>query len=106
MLATHLIEEVANLIEDVVIIDRGRMILQSPVEDLVSKGYSISGLEQEVEDYCRGKDVIGEERLGGLKVAYIMGAVDRSRLTDRLTVSPISLQKLFVKLTESEEERI
>ncbi len=106
ILATHLIEEVANLIEDVVIIDRGRMILQSPVEDLVSKGYSISGLEQEVEDYCRGKDVIGEERLGGLKVAYIMGAVDRSRLTDRLTVSPITLQKLFVKLTESEEERI
>lgn len=35
-----------------------------------------------------------------------MGAVDRSRLTDRLTVSPITLQKLFVKLTESEEERI
>lgn len=106
ILATHLIEEVANLIEDVVIIDRGKVLLQSSVEELTSTGHSISGLEQEVAEYCRDKDVIGEERLGGLRVAYIMGPVDYSRLTDRLTVSSITLQKLFVKLTESEEERI
>lgn len=103
IIATHLIEEVANLIEDVVIIDKGSLIMQSSVEDLNEKGYSISGLAHEVDEYCNGKEVIGVDILGGLKIAYIIGKVNKEELNERLTISPVNLQKLFVKLTESEE---
>lgn len=102
IIATHLIEEVANLIEDVVIIDKGRLVMQTSVEELYEKGYSISGLASEVDEYCNGKNVIGVDTLGGLKVAYIIGKVNKDELNERLTVSTVNLQKLFVKLTESE----
>lgn len=51
ILATHLIEEVSNIIEEVVLIDKGKILLQKTVEDLLETGYSVSGLAQEVDRY-------------------------------------------------------
>ena len=42
IIATHLIEEVANIIEEVVLIDKGKILLQESVERLLETGYSIS----------------------------------------------------------------
>ncbi len=39
----------------------------------MKKGYSISGVAQEVDHYCEGKNVIGYDELGGLKIAYVLG---------------------------------
>lgn len=55
IIATHLIEEVSNIIEEVVLIDKGKILLQETVEELLEKGYSISGVAQEVDHYCEGK---------------------------------------------------
>ena len=73
IIATHLIEEVSNIIEEVVLIDKGKILLQETVEELLEKGYSISGVAQEVDHYCEGKNVIGYDELGGLKIAYVLG---------------------------------
>ncbi len=71
--ATHLIEEVANIIEDVVIIDKGKVLLQDSAENLLETGYCVSGVIAEVDKFCTGKKVIGEDILGGMKLAYILG---------------------------------
>lgn len=104
ILATHLIEEVSTLVEDIIIIDRGRVLLNRSVEELMEEGYSISGMAHEVDRYCIGKNVIGTDVLGGLKVAYIMGKTETNQVGN-LMISPMNLQKLFVKLTEQEEKR-
>lgn len=69
IIATHLIEEVANIIEEVVLIDKGKVLLQEKVENLLETGYSISGVAGEVDDYCSDKKVIGYDELGNLKIA-------------------------------------
>lgn len=99
IIATHLIEEVAGLIEEVVLIDKGRVLFQESVESLLERGYSVSGLAAEVEDYCRGKNVIAQDELGSLKVAYIMGAREELPPDSRLQLASMNLQKLFVKIT-------
>lgn len=104
VIATHLIEEVSTLVEDVIIIDRGRVLLEKSVEELMEEGYSVSGAAEEVDRYCAGKHVIGADELGGLKVAYIMGETEKDELGG-LMVSTMNLQKLFVKLTEQNEKR-
>ncbi|MEG0593491.1 MAG: ABC transporter ATP-binding protein, partial [Coprobacillus sp.] len=101
IIATHLIEEVANLIEDVVIIDKGKILLQDSVESIMQQGYSVAGVGEEVDRYCAGEKVIGIDQLGGMKIAYIMGDVKEENLQGKLQVSSMNLQKLFVKLTES-----
>lgn len=99
IIATHLIEEVSNIIEEVVLIDKGK-ILQETVEELLEKGYSISGVAQEVDHYCEGKNVIGYDELGGLKIAYVLGEKTALPQGSNLQVTAMNLQKLFVKMTE------
>ncbi len=100
ILATHLIEEVSNLIEEAVFIDRGSVLLHERVDDLLETGYCVSGLTAEVDAYCRGKQAIAYEELGNLKLAYILGERAPLPQGSHLQVSTMNLQKLFVKLTE------
>lgn len=100
IIATHLIEEVANLIEEVVLIDKGKVLLQNDVGSLLEMGYSVSGIGHEVDAYCADKNVIGCDELGNLKIAYILGEKTPLPQTGGLSLSAMNLQKLFVKLTE------
>lgn len=100
ILATHLIEEVSGIVEEVVFIDQGRVLLQESVETLLETGYTVAGAAQEVEQYCQGRECIGEDNLGALKIAYVMGARDPLPKGSSLQISAMNLQKLFVKLTE------
>ena len=103
ILATHLIEEVSNIIEEVVLIDRGKILLQKTVEELLETGYSVSGLAQEVDRYCDGRNVIGYDELGNLKVAYVLGEKAALPKGSNLQIAAMNLQKLFVKMTEKGE---
>ncbi|MCI9439990.1 MAG: ABC transporter ATP-binding protein [Ruminococcus sp.] len=103
ILATHLIEEVANIIEEVVLIDNGKILLQEAAEDLLERGYCVSGPADKVLDYCHDKNVIGQEELGALKLAYILGPREELPENSPLQISNMNLQKLFVKLTENSE---
>lgn len=99
IIATHLIEEVDNIVEEVVLIDEGKVLLQANVGTLLETGYSVSGVAQEVDNYCVDKNVIGYDELGGLKIAYILGGKTITK-NSNLQISTMNLQKLFVKLTE------
>lgn len=100
ILATHLIEEVANLIEEVVLIDQGKILLQDSVEHLLETGYSVSGTAQDVDAYCAARNVIGSDELGGLKIAYVLGEKEPLPQGSSLQLCAMNLQKLFVKMTE------
>lgn len=100
IIATHLIEEVANIVEEVVLIDQGKILLQQEVGTLLETGYSVSGPAHEVELFCKDKNVIGYDELGALKIAYILGERTPVPQEMNLQVSNMNLQKLFVKLTE------
>ena len=100
VIATHLIEEVAGLIEEVVLMDEGRILLQEDTETLMERGYCVSGSAAEVEEYCRDKQVIGTDELGALKLAYVLGDRKEEEAGGNLRFSGMNLQKLFVKLTE------
>lgn len=102
IIATHLIEEIADIIEEIVLIDKGKIIVQKSVEELLGESYSVQGFKGEVDEYCKGKNVIGREELGELKIAYILG--EKGDLSGgSLQLSALSLQKLFIRLTEKGE---
>lgn len=100
IIATHLIEELTNIVEEVVLIDKGELLLQESVEALLEMGYSVSGPAPAVEAYCAGKRVISGDQLGALKIAYVLGDKGDLPAGSGLQISAMNLQKLFVKLTE------
>lgn len=99
VISTHLIEEVANVIEHVVIIKEGKIIENEATETLLARGYTISGLSAAVDAYIAGKQVLSTESLGGLKTAYLMGQLEKEALPEGLEATKLDLQKLFIQLT-------
>lgn len=99
VISTHLIEEVASLIEDVVVIHKGEVLRQGSCQDLLSQGYTVSGPKGLVEEYLKGKNVLGVDALGGLESAYVLGDPDRTSLPQGLELSGLDLQKLFILMT-------
>ncbi|MBS5080188.1 MAG: ABC transporter ATP-binding protein [Clostridiales bacterium] len=99
VISTHLIEEVSSVIEDIVIIKNGQVIRSETREDLLGRGYTVSGNGVLVDKYLKGKEVIGSDILGGLKTAYVIGRPDRANLPEGLEITGLDLQKLFIQLT-------
>lgn len=48
----------------------------------------------------RRQNVIGQDTLGGMKIAYVLGEKAALPQGSNLQIAAINLQKLFVKLTE------
>lgn len=98
VISTHLIEEVSNVIEDIIIIKQGKIIKNESREQLLSQGYTVSGVASIVDVYVADKDVIGVDQIGGLKTVYVLGKLDKN-VPEGIEISKLDLQKLFIQLT-------
>jgi ABC-2 type transport system ATP-binding protein len=103
ILSTHLIEEAAALLEEVIIIKEGQILCTQPVEELLQLAYTVSGSQENVDCYITGKNVIREEALGRFKAATIYqkrSNGDHESLAHLgLDLTPARLQELFINLT-------
>ncbi|MCW5715893.1 MAG: ABC transporter ATP-binding protein [Bauldia sp.] len=104
VLSTHLIEEVGDLFEDVLILKDGRVLLQENAEQLRSRGAALVGPADKVDAVVAGLNVVGSRSLGPTKSVTVYGnAIDglhRRAGEAGLQVAPVPLQDLFVHLTE------
>lgn len=105
VLSSHLIDEVANLIERVVVIDRGRIIIDEASDDIRDRAVTIVGDAQKVDAFTAGRELLHRETLGPVASVTIVGTLsnaDRERLAiDGLDTAPVSLQQLIVRLTQN-----
>ncbi|MDL2218263.1 ABC transporter ATP-binding protein [Christensenellaceae bacterium OttesenSCG-928-M15] len=102
VLSTHLIEEVSNIVEDVLIVDEGTLRLSGNVEELKQTACTISGEAALVDAFIKGEEVLGEKRLGSEKAVYLLAQLDA--VPEGLKLSRMGLQQLFVQLTNSVAE--
>jgi ABC-2 type transport system ATP-binding protein len=102
IISTHLIEEVANLLEHVMIIKNGQILVNESCETLLSKGYAVTGTITQVDAFIADKEVIGADVLGGLKTATVIGSINKQLLPAGIEITNLDLQKLFIKLTNEE----
>ena len=101
VISTHLIEETAGIIERAVVIKKGELLFDEDVEEVRSMGYSVSGKSAEVDSFANGKELMGEDVIGGLKTVYIKGRLGEAKLPEGLTAEPMNLQNIFIHLTNS-----
>jgi len=103
VISTHLIAEVANLIEHCLIIKDGKIIKDAPSEELLQGGYTISGPAALLDDYTHGKTVLSTSHLGGLKTACLSGEIPMpDHLPAGLEVGKLNLQEYFIRLMNEE----
>jgi ABC-2 type transport system ATP-binding protein len=102
VLSTHLIDEVSNLLEHVLVIDEGRIIIDSDADDLRGSATTVAGTATAVDRFTKGREVLHREGIGGLASATVgvLDAADRRAATEAgLELTPVSLQQLIIRTT-------
>lgn len=102
ILSTHLIDEVSNLLEHVLLIDEGRILLDQDADELRGSASTVVGRASDVEAFIDGRDVLHRERIGGLVSATVGGLSEEDRrraAAAGVEFGPVSLQQLIVRLT-------
>jgi len=104
VLSSHLIDEVASLLERIVVLDGGRVVMDESADDARGRAVNVVGASSAVEAFAAGREVIHTERLGRVASVTVLGRLEgeeRARLAARgLEVAPVSLQQLIVRITE------
>jgi ABC-2 type transport system ATP-binding protein len=113
VLSTHLIDEVSNLLEHVLLLEQGRLLVDQEADALRGSATTVVGPRTVLEQFIAGRDVMHRDGIGGLATATLAGldADDRAAATSAgLELAPVSLQQLVIQMTgtaakEFEESR-
>ncbi|MGM8214948.1 ATP-binding cassette domain-containing protein [Bacillaceae bacterium W0354] len=73
IISTHLIDEISQLFEEVVIMHEGEMLLHEKAVDLAEQHLLVSGKDSAVDQYATGKNVIYETKMFGTKTVIVYG---------------------------------
>lgn len=104
ILSTHIIEEIADLLEWVVILGNQRVLINESVSSLLERAYTITGKSSDVEAFIQNRTFIGLEYLGNYCKAILLEKSNTETLERihqmNLEKSKVGLQELFIKLTD------
>ncbi|KPI49787.1 hypothetical protein KW95_09970 [Clostridioides difficile] len=100
IVSTHIIDEIAKVMQKLIIIDRGALCFFDTLQVIKDKAYSVSGPKQEVEEATKDLNIIGNEQVGGFLTRHIF---DVSINSESLNIEEISLQDFFIYMVGRKE---
>lgn len=104
ILSTHLIDEVSRLLEHIIVIDGGKILLDTDTDELRGRTYNVIGHQSAVDSFVQGRQVIHREVLGSTVSATVMGTSEVSIKEEAqqagLETTPVSLQQFIVHVTK------
>lgn len=103
VVSTHIIEEAADIFEEVIILDKGQIVLKQNTQDLLDSCRHVSGRTEEVDVMTAGMKVLHEEKMGRSKGVTVMLEPGKMLYnTPEVAVQPVSLQQMFVAMCGKE----
>lgn len=105
ILSTHLIDEVADLLEHVIVIDQGKITLDAKADDLRGSAAVIEGSIEAIEVISEGLEILESQTIGNQKriVAQVLTGQKKAEMEAAgLSVRPASLQQLIISQTNLE----
>lgn len=106
VISTHIIEEAANVLEQVIFLDQGKILRLANTQELVDSARYVSGLTEQVDGAVKGLETHHTEVMGRSKGITVLLKEGQSLNPGfDVTVQPVSLQKIFIALC-GEEPRL
>lgn len=96
IVSTHLIDEIANTANEIIIINKGKLLMREDIVTLQQKCYSVTGLVKDVDEYIQGKNIINSNDVGGFKTVYVFD--ERTAHSDKVGIANVGLQDFFANL--------
>lgn len=109
LLSTHLIDEAASLLEQVIVLDAGRVRLDVPADEARGSAISVNGAANAVDRFIEGRHVYHRRAIGSRASATVAGGadeLDQARARElHLRIEPLTLQQLLVHASGEQMER-
>lgn len=103
VISTHIIEEAADVFEEVIMLDGGKILLKENTQDLLDRARHISGVAEAVEKVMEGRETYRPEKLGRSKgVTVLLKQGEALEADADISVQPMSLQQIFVAMCGKE----
>ena len=105
VISTHIIEEAADVMEEVIILKQGKIILKENTQELIDRACYVTGLAEQVDQAVSGLECHHAENLGRSKgVTVLLKSGEQIGCGFDVTVQPLNLQKIFVALCGEEAQ--
>ena len=103
VISTHIIEEAADVMEEIIILDKGKILLKENTQELIDRTRYVTGLADQVDAAVYGLECHHAESMGRSKgVTVLLREGDTLNAQYDVTVQPLNLQKIFVALCQEE----
>ncbi|HEX5494461.1 MAG TPA: ABC transporter ATP-binding protein [Mycobacteriales bacterium] len=102
LLSTHLIDEVSDLVEQVVLLDSGQVLIDEAADTLRRRAVTVTGSAAAVEEFTRGHVRLHSEQVGSLARVTVEALGEAEHAGARalgLNLESVSLQQLMVRTT-------
>ncbi len=97
VVSTHLIDEISNIAQEAIIIDRGKNISQGLVEDLSASVSEVVGSKELVEQATKNAKLLGTTKVGRVYSAFVTGDVEK---IEGISINSVDLQRMFIEITK------
>ncbi|GAA2026771.1 ABC transporter ATP-binding protein [Yaniella flava] len=108
VVSSHLIDEIAYLLEHVVVIDQGDIMVDESAEDLADRAVTLVGHGDAVRQVIGNREVLNHEEMGRIVRTTVLGklSAEERQLVNELDLDliPVSLQQLIVHMTRNNAE--
>lgn len=103
VVSTHIIEEAADVFEEVILVDQGKVLLKEETQSLLERSFHISGHKEQVQAATKGLERYHMEQMGrSMGVTLLLNPGQSIPEGYEVNLQKPSLQKLFIALTGEE----
>lgn len=96
IVSTHLVGEMEQMFDQAIILEEGKLVLDSPVDQLDLLAHRVSGRAEQVAAYSAGKKVLSTRNLGAMAMSVIQEPAMGQDVAglESLVLEPVSLEDL------------
>ncbi|MCC0636632.1 MULTISPECIES: ABC transporter ATP-binding protein [unclassified Clostridioides] len=106
IISTHLIDEIDDLLEHVIILNEGKIIIDEDIDTIKQKAHYITGSREEVEKLEAIRNVKPKKSFGNTVAYFYYGDFNKNDenilKNSNIDVGYIGLQDMFVSMTKKE----
>lgn len=103
ILSTHLIDEVSRIFENIIILEKGTVLLSEEVETLRGKALYLYGEKSKLQEAIAKKRVLHFETIGNTASASVYDSFSQENFNElkqnNIDIKPLTLQDFFIRLT-------
>lgn len=110
IISSHLLNEIENLLEEIILIDKGELVLHKPIEAIQNYAVILNGKKDIIEEFIKNKEILSNDQLGNNLIVGIKNDLSKDELTylneNNIDVSKMSAQDVCINLTSKGKEGV